>query len=375
MKMNPVKTKAMIMDGGKIFPAHSAHAYERSIDGTGASYQERRVQKVKCELCSATVARQHLKKHQKTPRCVADRLGYEAPADETFDDNEPPEPEPDVLPPTDFVVSMPHPVATKPCPGPQFPATAPNRTKMPHHFRNVHNREEDKLIITEEGLLPRCGNCGLFGRLVGGAGHQNGADCKSWGKIFRKRDDFEENQRVVAETVFNVNGVPIETVKEFKYLGRILSDDDSDEPCVDRNLRRARKSWGRISRILSSDGASPKVMASFYKTIVQSVLLYGAESRVLSKTMKSKLKGFHRRCARYITGKHIRPNDRDDPDGEWTYPQTATVLEAAGLRPIQEYIQRRRDTAFRFASQRFIYRQCQESSPLASMKNQLVWWV
>jgi hypothetical protein len=44
-------------------------------------------------------------------------------------------------------------------------------------------------------------------------------------------------------TAHNANGEPIETVKEFKYLGRILSDNDSDEPCVERNLKKAKGKW------------------------------------------------------------------------------------------------------------------------------------
>jgi hypothetical protein len=75
-----------------------------------------------------------------------------------------------------------------------------------------------------------------------------------------------------------VNGEPIEKVKQFKYLGRTLSDDDSDEPCVERNLKIAKQQWGIICGILSNEPASPKVMASFYKSVVQSVLLYGSES-------------------------------------------------------------------------------------------------
>jgi hypothetical protein len=136
---------------------------------------------------------------------------------------------------------------------------------------------------------------------------------------------------MAAETVFTANGEPIEAVKEFKYLGRILSDNNSDEACVERNLKRAKGKWGMISRILSSEDASPKVLGTFYKPIVQSVLLYGSESWVLTKPMIKKLASFHRRCARYISGMHIRPNDPNNLDGEWTYPPTATVLEAAGL--------------------------------------------
>jgi hypothetical protein len=38
----------------------------------------------------------------------------------------------------------------------------------------------------------------------------------------------------------------------------------------------------------------------------------------------------------YAAGQHIRPNDPNKPEGEWNYPPTDTVLETAGLRPIEE---------------------------------------
>ncbi len=99
-------------------------------------------------------------------------------------------------------------------------------------------------------------------------------------------------------TVFNIDGQVMETVSEFKYLGRILEEGDSDVPTVNRNIKRATGTWGMIGRVLSSEGASPRAMGSFYKVVVQSVLLYGSESWVLSKAMMKKLKSFHKRRAR-----------------------------------------------------------------------------
>jgi hypothetical protein len=48
----------------------------------------------------------------------------------------------------------------------------------------------------------------------------------------------------------------------------------------------------------------------------------------LINTFIQRLTSFHRRCARYAAGQRIRQND---PNEEWTYPPTDTVLEAAGL--------------------------------------------
>ena len=49
-----------------------------------------------------------------------------------------------------------------------------------------------------------------------------------------------------------------------------------------RNIRKARASWGRLARILGREGADLKVTRSFYTAVTQQVLLFGAESWVLT---------------------------------------------------------------------------------------------
>ena len=53
-------------------------------------------------------------------------------------------------------------------------------------------------------------------------------------------------------------------MSEFKYLGRILTAKDDDFPVVVGNLRKARKSRGRLDRVLSREGADSKVSRAFY---------------------------------------------------------------------------------------------------------------
>jgi hypothetical protein len=112
----------------------------------------------------------------------------------------------------------------------------------------------------------------MFGSTAASASHRETVFCKNGTATYQKRKASEEHQRIAAETVFTVNGEPIETEKQFKYLGRLLSDDDSDDMCVERNLKRAKQQLGMICGILSNEPASPKVMASFNKSVVQSVL-------------------------------------------------------------------------------------------------------
>jgi hypothetical protein len=235
------------------------------------------------------------------------------------------------------------------------------------HFQGKHLR--DTIVIEEEGRFPRCMKCGIFARKVDDA-HQKTQTCIKATKVKSLRQAVEMNRRIVAERVFTVQGIPIETVSEFQYLGRIVTNNDDDSAAVNRNLTRARQKWGRIGKVIIRTGADPKTMASFYKAIVQSVLLFGAETWVLSQAMERKLQSFHHRCARFITGQHIRKNN----DGTWTCPSSEGVLREAGMWKIQEYIERRRSTVMQYASDRDIYKRCVSSTPLASSNMQCVWW-
>ena len=58
---------------------------------------------------------------------------------------------------------------------------------------------------------------------------------------------------------FEVYGKQIESVPRFTYLGRVMTAGDDDWPAVAGNLEKARKIWGRLHRILSREGATPRI--------------------------------------------------------------------------------------------------------------------
>ena len=77
----------------------------------------------------------------------------------------------------------------------------------------------------------------------------------------------------------------------------------------------SKKSWGRLSRILSQEGADKRVSGNFYKAVVQAVLMFRAETWVLTPRIEKVLESFMHGAARRITGKQ--------PwiwgGGKWTY--------------------------------------------------------
>ena len=105
---------------------------------------------------------------------------------------------------------------------------------------------------------------------------------------------------------FFVNGKELERVRRFEYLGRFFTEDDGDSICIQTQLKKARQRWYSIAKILKREGADAVCMARFYLTVVQAVLLYGADSWVVTDKDMLKLKSFHQRAIRHMTGAHIQ---------------------------------------------------------------------
>ena len=61
---------------------------------------------------------------------------------------------------------------------------------------------------------------------------------------------------------------------------------DYDWPAVFRNLMKAWLVWRITTRIMSREGARPRVSGFFFKEIVQSVLLFGAEKWLVTPFME-----------------------------------------------------------------------------------------
>ena len=67
-------------------------------------------------------------------------------------------------------------------------------------------------------------------------------------------------------------------VYSFKHMGRKLTAVDENWPYVITNLRKTRKVWPRLSRILQvlgREGADVRTLGRFYIVVVQANLIFG----------------------------------------------------------------------------------------------------
>ena len=129
--------------------------------------------------------------------------------------------------------------------------------------------------------------------------------CKK-GAERKRRRIAEAELRDSTERAFEAYGKPLEMVATFKYLGKVMTEGDDDWPAVAGNLVKERKSWGRLSRILSRGGADKRVSVNLFKAAVQVVLLFGAETWVLTPRIERALESFMHGAACRITGKQPR---------------------------------------------------------------------
>jgi hypothetical protein len=170
---------------------------------------------------------------------------------------------------------------------------------------------------------------------------------------------------------FTVHGDVLERVEVFKYLGRLLAQDDNDVQAVRQQIRKAWGTWARVGQVLQGENAAPRVAAKFYKAVVQSVLLYGSKTWNLTETVLARLEGFHIRAAYRMARVH-KPSK--GLFGNWIYPSTKDVLEECGIHSVKEYINTRRATIAMYVVNRPIFRECQEGERRRGSMPRRWWW-
>ena len=125
-----------------------------------------------------------------------------------------------------------------------------NRTNLWFHFAQHHTH--DTIVILKEGNrpYPRCPQCNMFVLHKDlNKSHMTTTFFQLVAKIKRHILD-EEESRVGAETALKAYGTPLALVTSFNYLGRILTAADEKWSAVASNLRKARRKWARLTRVM-----------------------------------------------------------------------------------------------------------------------------
>ena len=108
---------------------------------------------------------------------------------------------------------------------------------------------------------------------------------------------------VIAKSVggtadLSINGEEIEQVKQFKYLGAIITEDGRNKTEVDTRVGIAKTKFSALSKLLTSRQVSLPFRHRMLQCYVFSVFLYGAETWTLGKDLCRKVESFEMWCLR-----------------------------------------------------------------------------
>lgn len=326
LRMNAAKTKLLVSNPRKLAHGISSPAYHFRMTGVGLNERERRSQRAICEICGKEFRKTSIPRHKET-------------AHQVYHDSRPSLSRRLFGPGLEYrVESISRSGVRVNCPIPDCPGGATRADDMRSHFAVRHPEDSIWILDESDAPLPRCQLCGkqVLARCL--QGHGRTVKCKK-GQTAKAKRLMEMRIREAENDTFTVDGVPIEKVDKFKYLGRPILANDSDVGCIRYNITKARAKWQMLARILTRENATPKVMGMFYKAVVMSVLLYGSETWVIRLTDYDILNSFHTAAARKISRLHFRFNSETEA---WDRPPAEAALERSGLAPLITYLRRRR---------------------------------
>ena len=117
-------------------------------------------------------------------------------------------------------------------------------------------------------------------------------------------------------------------------------------------------------------GGGPEVSHNLYIAVTQQVLLFGAETWVLTKTMEAALDAFQGRVARRLTGRMpLRGRD-----GKWLYLPLAVATKEAGIVRARTSVLRRQNTVAQFVATRPILALCEGTERRGGTWVPQRWW-
>jgi hypothetical protein len=104
----------------------------------------------------------------------------------------------------------------------------------------------------------------------------------------------------------------IERVKEFKYLGTTLTDQNFIQEEIESRLKLGNACYYSVQNLLSSRLLSKNLKIKLYRSIILPVVLYGCETWSLTLREEHRLRVFENRVLRRVFG-----SKRDEVTGEW----------------------------------------------------------
>jgi hypothetical protein len=81
---------------------------------------------------------------------------------------------------------------------------------------------------------------------------------------------------------FTVHKDVLKWVEVYKYLRRMMAQEDNDDQVLRAQLLKACATWAQVGHVLWNKNTSLLIAVRFYQAVVQAILFYGSETWVIS---------------------------------------------------------------------------------------------
>jgi len=102
-----------------------------------------------------------------------------------------------------------------------------------------------------------------------------------------------------------IKNYKFERVENFKYLGVILNEDNTNQIDLQERIKNANKTYFMLQKLFKSKNISKKLNLRLKNTIIDKVLTYASETWSLTKIDRKQLNVFERKVYRRILGQYM----------------------------------------------------------------------
>ena len=133
------------------------------------------------------------------------------------------------------------------------------------------------------------------------------------------------------ETACNINGVVLENVDSFQYLGRKITNNNSDTKTVEKLIKRSWNAYSKVKAVLKDRRTPMSAKKKTFETYILPCLMYAAETITWRKDLLRKMDVFQNNIMRICTNK--RKIDRIP---------IKTLLMMTRLTPVSTLVKRKK---------------------------------
>ena len=113
---------------------------------------------------------------------------------------------------------------------------------------------------------------------------------------------MEIARRGELDGLVNIDGMEVEVVESFKYLGMTVAGDGNIEEEINERIGAANRCLFSLMSLLKKRSISERTKLRVYNTIIRPILIYGCETWSLTKKQEKRLEVFENKILRIITG-------------------------------------------------------------------------